>query len=712
MFKNATAMNGRSSDFKSWKAVMLIAVLILSVFCAVTVVDSDDSDAAASVSVSPKNITVYENGSSSQKTKTVTVTVDKGGVDAARLEVTSSDSTKVRVSSESPSISGTTATFTVTGVGVTTTEVTITVKLKDTGAATDPSDTVKVTVKKIVKSVKIVDSSGKDIPDKKLSMQTGKTAEVKATINPAEATDPTVKWTSDNEKAVTVVNGKLTAVGAGTAKITIEANDESKAKDSITVTVEDIKVTGVTLEVVGEPSVKIKSKITLIATIMPADATHKEIDISIERSDLLKVDSKTTADNKVTYVLEATGDTTTPANVKVTVTTKDQQKTASVSIKVERIPVTGITLTPKSIEIEMDDKDKKLEGKTVPVNATVDEIIWASSDPSVATVDTTGKITPVKVGYTTITATTKEGGFKAECLVTVTNNITIDLVASQDSQGNAILTDTQVTNTITEINKLVANKQYPLIAIDAGFSYNLTIQSNLVKAIQDANGSQLYADFLLGEVLFDADAVDSIDTSGKTVGISFTEVDESKYPKFGACYIYDISILKDGNKIETNFGSDRAEIAIYHDLKTGEDKDKLLAAYVIREDYGLKIKDASVITDGDWDESAVVIKAPHMSLFMFMFHESEYVKTAGIDTVIAIVFLVIIVILAAGIAFFTFNENASEKLQNLFKRNNTKRPPMSPPGQNPYGYYPGNQFNGYGNNYNNYNNNNGNNNYR
>ena len=101
-----------------------------------------------------------------------------------------------------------------------------------------------------------------------------------------------------------------------------------------------------------------------------------------------------------------------------------------------------------------------------------------------------------------------------------------------------------------------------------------------------------------------------------------------------------------------------------------------------------------------------------MSTFMFMFHESEYIKTAGINTTIAIVFLVIVVILAAGIAFFTFNENASEKLQNLFKRNNTKRPPMSPPGQDPYGYYPGNQFNGYGNNYNNYNNNNGNNNYR
>ena len=715
MFKNATVMDGRSSDLKSWKAVMLIAVLILSVFAAAMVADSELSDATdPSITVKPTGpLTLYSNGTT-DKTKEIEVTIDPQGKTNLTLSVTCSNS-KVSVSSSSPTITNNKAKFTITASSAGTSTVTVT--LNNTGLTTAPTATINVTVKTYVETVEIVDSSGASIPDHKMTLEKTKTALIKEKVGPAAASDKSVTWSSSDSSIVKVEKTqnevKLTAVGPGTATIKAKANDGSNKEGILTVNVE-VKVTGVTLEVVGEPTVKIKHTIKVIATIEPADATNKNITVTTDNPSLLGVVTPIPdpVGNKITFELLGKGDTSSPTNVKVTVTTQDQQKTATTSIKVERIPVKGITLDHKTLQIEMDDKGVKLVGKTDPEDATVSDILWSSSDTTVATVDSSGNITPVKVGYTTITATTKEGGFKAECLVTVTNNITIDLVASQDSQGNATLTDTQVTNTITEINKLVANKQYPLIAIDAGFSYNLTIQSNLVKAIQDANGSQLYADFLLGEVLFDADAVDNIDTSGKTVGISFTEVDESKYPKFGACYIYDISILKDGNKIETNFGSDRAEIAIYHDLKTGEDKDKLLAAYVIREDYGLKIKDASVITDGDWDESAVVIKAPHMSLFMFMFHESEYVKTAGIDTVIAIVFLVIIVILAAGIAFFTFNENASEKLQNLFKRNNTKRPPMSPPGQEPYGYYPGNQFNGYGNNYNSYNNNNGNNNYR
>lgn len=720
MFKNATAMDGRSSDLKSWKAMMLIAVLILSVFAAVVVVDSDSSSAAEgdppTITLSESSVTLYSNGTGTAKAKEITVTINNYTT-GLTLTASSASTTHATVSPATQSLSSGTTKITITAMAKTTGSISITVKLLS-GTTEKDTETVAVTVKKYVEEVKIVDSSGKEYPSNTLTMEYNKTTpttvDVDASVKPDDANQKDVTWSTSNSKIVTVnSDGKLTAIAPGTATIKATAKDGSQKEGTLTVNVV-VPVTGISLAVDGQATVKIKHTINVIATILPEDATNKNITVTTSNPNLLKLKGSIPAPvgNKITFTLEAIGDVTTPTDVTVTATTVDKGKTATCTIKVERVPITGVELDHKTLEIEMDDTDAKLVSKPIPEDATVSEVTWSSSDTSVATVDSNGKIKPVKIGYTTITATTKEGGFKAECLVTVTNNITIDLVASQDSQGNATLTDTQVTNTITEINKLVANKQYPLIAIDAGFSYNLTIQSNLVKAIQDANGSQLYADFLLGEILFDADTIDSIDASGKTVGISFIKVDESKYPKFGACYIYDISILKDGNKIETNFGSDRAEIAIYHDLETGEDKDKLLAAYVIREDYGLKIKDASVITDGDWDESAVVIKAPHMSLFMFMFHESEYVKTAGIDTVIAIVFLVIIVILAAGIAFFTFNENASEKLQNLFKRNNTKRPPMSPPGQNPYGYYPGNQFNGYGNNYNNYNNNNGNNNYR
>ena len=57
------------------------------------------------------------------------------------------------------------------------------------------------------------------------------------TITPTDATDKTVKWTSDNEKVATVVNGKVTAVSAGKAKITVKTNDgDYSASCDVTVT--------------------------------------------------------------------------------------------------------------------------------------------------------------------------------------------------------------------------------------------------------------------------------------------------------------------------------------------------------------------------------------------------------------------------------------------------------------------------------------------
>lgn len=58
------------------------------------------------------------------------------------------------------------------------------------------------------------------------SMKTGETDNLTATVAPADAYDKSVSWTSSNKDAVTVdANGKLTAVGAGEATITVTTND-------------------------------------------------------------------------------------------------------------------------------------------------------------------------------------------------------------------------------------------------------------------------------------------------------------------------------------------------------------------------------------------------------------------------------------------------------------------------------------------------------
>jgi hypothetical protein len=57
----------------------------------------------------------------------------------------------------------------------------------------------------------------------------------------------------------------------------------------------------------------------------------------------------------------------------------------------------------------------------VPANATNKNVTWTSSATGVATVSSTGVVTPVSSGTTNISVTTVDGGFTVTCVVTVTN---------------------------------------------------------------------------------------------------------------------------------------------------------------------------------------------------------------------------------------------------------------------------------------------------
>lgn len=85
------------------------------------------------------------------------------------------------------------------------------------------------------------------------------------------------------------------------------------------------------------------------------------------------------------------------------------------------IPVSGVQLPFKVMSIEV--------GETVtftvmvtPENATNPNVIWSSSDERVATVSSSGFVTGVKAGTTTITVRTEDGDFTATCVVTVTKD--------------------------------------------------------------------------------------------------------------------------------------------------------------------------------------------------------------------------------------------------------------------------------------------------
>ena len=85
------------------------------------------------------------------------------------------------------------------------------------------------------------------------------------------------------------------------------------------------------------------------------------------------------------------------------------------------IPVSSVSLSQTSVRITKGSYHN-LVATVLPENATDKSVTWRSSNTSVATVDSDGKVTAKAVGSATITVTTTDGGKTATCAVTVVNS--------------------------------------------------------------------------------------------------------------------------------------------------------------------------------------------------------------------------------------------------------------------------------------------------
>ena len=147
------------------------------------------------------------------------------------------------------------------------------------------------------------------------------------------------------------------------------------------------------------------------------------------------------------------------------------------------IPVSGVQLPFKVMSIEV--------GETVtftvmvtPENATNPNVIWSSSDERVATVSSSGLVTGVKAGTTTITVRTEDGDFTATCVVTVTkdNDSNPD---SPDDPDNPVDPDPDVPDnpddpTDNESVKTMSIQVYPTQVVDYVHVGVLPAKSHLI----------------------------------------------------------------------------------------------------------------------------------------------------------------------------------------------------------------------------------------
>lgn len=82
------------------------------------------------------------------------------------------------------------------------------------------------------------------------------------------------------------------------------------------------------------------------------------------------------------------------------------------------IPVTGVFLNTNKLDLKLGDS-ATLTATISPINAANKIISWATDNPNVATIDSTGLVRAVGVGNALIMVITAEGGFTAVCNVVV-----------------------------------------------------------------------------------------------------------------------------------------------------------------------------------------------------------------------------------------------------------------------------------------------------
>lgn len=245
-----------------------------------------------------------------------------------------------------------------------------------------------------------------------LSMIEGEVATLTADIQPNNALDKTITWTSDNPNVVTVDDkGLVTAKAPGTATISVSAADGSgvSANCSVIVSPAIINVTGISLCSTSLSMIE-GNTASLTATVTPSDATNKDITWTSNNTNVAKV-----SDSGLVTAISA-------GSATITATAADGSGlSAACKVYVESaiVYVSSVSLSNTSVSLTEGDT-KYLTYSISPSNATNKEVTWSSSNTSVATVDAFGMITAKSAGSATITAKANDGsGVKATCNVSV-----------------------------------------------------------------------------------------------------------------------------------------------------------------------------------------------------------------------------------------------------------------------------------------------------
>ena len=180
-----------------------------------------------------------------------------------------------------------------------------------------------------------------------LGLTEGDTETLTATVEPSDATNKNVTWSTSDASIATVTDGVVTAVAPGTATITVTTEDGNKtATCAVTVTAATVPVTGVTLNKTST-SLYVGDTETLTPTITPDNATNKNVTWSSDDTSVATVDASglVTAVARGTAVITATAADGSGASASCTVTVSSYLPPANPNYRITVEATQGGTVT-------------------------------------------------------------------------------------------------------------------------------------------------------------------------------------------------------------------------------------------------------------------------------------------------------------------------------------------------------------------------------
>lgn len=214
--------------------------------------------------------------------------------------------------------------------------------------------------------------------------------ELKLEYLPENITVP-ISFLSDNESVVSVSNnGKITALSAGVAVVTVTAHYAGGIKtDSCSITVTDKSITHISFS--GSKIVLgVNETVEPEIIILPEELSNANVTLSVNPADILSISGR-----KITGLKAGTG--------KLTVTAGTLSSQIDVEVKDSVIKPNKITLSSDKTVMEQGESIQ-LSAAVEPIDADNKNIVYTSGDENVAIVTPDGLVKGQNAGTVTITA--------------------------------------------------------------------------------------------------------------------------------------------------------------------------------------------------------------------------------------------------------------------------------------------------------------------